>query len=72
MSQQRFAVEVVHCAIGSVARWETADVPLEALIALAGIAYKNGFLEIADRFRAAANQELDERIKEAIRRAKKL
>jgi transcriptional regulator with XRE-family HTH domain len=50
-TQQTFAVEVLDCAIGSVARWETSEPPRgDLLLRLASIAEREGLQNLRSDF----------------------
>lgn len=58
-TQQTFAVEVLKTAIGTVARYETADPPKgEVLLRLRDIAREQGLYELASRFELIHRKEM--------------
>jgi hypothetical protein len=59
-TQQSFAVEVLQCAIGTIARWETYDPPKsDALIRLATIAHEQHLEELVEVFKQTFVDDLN-------------
>ena len=62
-TQQTFAVEVLHCAIGTVARYETSLPPEGVvLVQLADIAFQHGLTDIGNVFLMAFFDEVKSRL----------
>jgi hypothetical protein len=62
-TQQTFAVEILHCAIGTVARYETAFPPEGvALVQLADIAFQHALTDIGNVFLMAFFDEVKSRL----------